>query len=80
MQGVTTHVSDPKSSTACTTALKNIPNYLGFAPYLTKILDRHAHIFFDISRFPTTAGQLLSEAIIIRPKHLKYVADSSGLA
>ena len=54
MQGVITHVSAPKMSTACTTALKNIPETLGFAPSIPKILDIRAQLFLDFRRFPTT--------------------------
>ena len=51
MQGVIIHVSIPKRSTACTTALKNIPNTLGFAPYLHKIINNHTDVFMILPSY-----------------------------
>ena len=79
MWGFITHFSSPKSSTACTTALKKNPNTLGFAPSLTKILDRRAQLFLAFRRFPTTTRKLSSESDMIRLKYLKGVIDSNGL-
>ena len=53
MWELSTHVSDPEISTACTTALEITPGNLGLAPYFTKILDNRTHIFLALRRFPT---------------------------
>ena len=58
MQGVSTHVSDPKISTAWTTALKNNPDTLGLAPYCPRIFFSQAQLFCAFFGFPTTSGQL----------------------
>ena len=65
MTGVVTHIPDLKISTACTTALKNIPNTLVFAPSLTNIIDHHTQLFLTFYRLPTTAGQFSPDAIMI---------------
>ena len=65
MWGVITHISDPKLSTACTTALKNTPNTLGFSPYICKIIYNRTHIFLALCRFPTNSGQSSSNDIMI---------------
>ena len=56
MRGVSTHIYNPKSNTACTTALKNIPDTLRWAPSCHMILVSRAHLFRVFSKFTTTAG------------------------
>ena len=65
MQGVRTHVSDPKINTACTTALNNTPDTLGSVLYRPMILVRRAQLFHAFLKFPTTAGQLSHPAVNI---------------
>ena len=57
IQGVITHTSDPKIITAFTTALKNIPNTLGFTLYFPKILNNRAQILLVFPSFPTISVQ-----------------------
>ena len=71
MWGVSTHVSDLKSNTSCTTALKNIPDTLGLAPSHPMILDRLAQLFRAFFKLPTTPGQFSSPAVKTGPKYLK---------
>ena len=54
MQGVITHVYNPKISTAFTTAFKNTPNTLGLYPYLLSILAKWAQIYRDLRRLHKT--------------------------
>ena len=56
MRGFIIHVSDPKISTAYTTALNNIPDTLGFSSSLPKIIYNRAQLFLAFRRFPTTSG------------------------
>ena len=79
MWGFSTHVSDPNSSTTCTTALKNIPKTLGLVPSLPRILVSRAYLFYAFLRLTTTAGQFLSATTKIHPRYLKEVTFSSGL-
>ena len=65
MWGVVTHVSDPKINTACTTALKNIPNTVGFTSSLLNILDNCAQLLLALRRFRTTSYKSSSEAVVI---------------
>ena len=51
------HVSDPIRSTVCTTALKNIPDTLGFAPSICKINDNRTKLFLELCRFLTNSVQ-----------------------
>ena len=78
MQGVTTQVSDPKSSTACTTSLKKKPDIRGAAPSLLRMRVILLQTALDRDKFFTTAGQLLSAAKIICPRYLKEVTISRG--
>ena len=78
MQGVTTHVSDPNNSTACTTALKNNPDTHGAAPSLLRMCNILLQIFLSQDKFFATSGQLLSAADINLPGYLKEVAISRG--
>ena len=79
MRGFIIHVSDPKMSTSCTTALKNTPDTLGLSPSLNKIIDNRAQIFLTFHRLPATTGQSSSNYIIIWHSYLKYVTEFSGL-
>ena len=79
MRGVSTHVSDPNISTACTTALKKIPGTLELASFHPITLVSRAQIFRALLRFPTTADQLSSAAIKTRPVYLEEVTVSRGL-
>ena len=56
VRGVSTHVSDPKINTACTTILNNIPDTLGSAPSRPSILVSGAQLFRAFFKFPTTNG------------------------
>ena len=80
MRGVITHVSDLNISTACTTALKNIPETLGMSPSHPRIIYRRTQIFRDFMMFPATDGQSSSSAIKTRPRYLKGVTVSIGLS
>ena len=66
---VSTHVSDPKSRTNCTTALKNLPDTLLSAPSRLKSRDSCHQLLRDFTRLPATAGQLSSPDII---NHTRY--------
>ena len=79
MKGVTTQVSNPKSSTACTTALKNRLDTLGAAPSLLSIHVILLQITLVWDKFFTTADQSSSSAKITRPSYLKEVTLSRGL-
>ena len=79
MCGVITHVSTPKISTACTTALENIPNALGLTPSLRYIINRRAHLLLTFRIFPTTASQLLYKSVMICPKYFNDVTVSIRL-
>ena len=71
MQGVTTHVSAPKSNTNWTMALKKNPDTSGLDPSLLNILGiilQNAHAFV---RFRTTNGQSSFDADITIPRYLK---------
>ena len=78
MQGVTTQVYVPKSSTDWTTALDKNPNTRVAAPSLMRIRVILCHTTRALVRFPTTTGQSSSAAEIARPKYLKEVAISRG--
>ena len=47
------------------TALKIIPNTLGFTPSLLKIIDNCTHLFLTLCRFFTNSGQASSNDVII---------------
>ena len=79
MWGVSTHVSNPNSSTAFTTALKNKPDTLGLAPSLPRIHSSRPHLFFAFQMFPTTDGQSSSTAVNTRYRYLKEVTILIGL-
>ena len=71
MQGITTHVSAPKSNTNCILAWKKNPYTCGPSPSLIRILVillQTAHALF---RFRITAGQSSSAADITLPVYLK---------
>ena len=79
MQGVMTHVSVPKSNTACTTAFNNIPDTHRLAPSQPSILVSCAQFFLAFFKFIITVGQFPSPYIKTRPKYLNKVNISSGL-
>ena len=79
MRGVITHVSDPKINTACTNALKNIPDTLGLAPSCTRILVSRAQLFHAFFKFPATARKFSSPSVKTRPNYLNKVTISSCL-
>ena len=79
VRGVIAHVSDPKRSTACTTALKNTPETLGLAPLLHKTINNRTHIFLTLCRFPTNSGQALSNDVMIRPRYFNVVTEFSDI-
>ena len=79
MWGISTHVSDPKSNTDCTTALENIPDTLRLAPSHPRILVSRTQLFRNFFKFPTTAGQLLSPTVNNCPEYFKKVTVSSGI-
>ena len=78
MRGVTTHVSDPKISTACTTALKKKLKTRGADPYLLRTRDIFLQIFLARENFFTVADQSSFAAHITRPRYLKEVTIPRG--
>ena len=78
MQGVTTHVSAPKSSTACTKILKKNADTCIFAPSQLRIIIILFHTAIAFEKFLTTAGQLSSIAEITFPRYQKEVTISRG--
>ena len=78
IRGVRTHVSAPKSNTACTTALENIPKTFGSAPYRIKILVILTQFFLALLRLHTNAGQLSPPAVKTLNRYLKYITVSNG--
>ena len=80
MQGVITHISEPKTSTACINVLKNIAGTLGLAPYLPNIIDICAQLFLAFRRSPTAAGQYSLDAIMIPLRNLKDISNHIGLS
>ena len=79
MWGVTTQVSVPKSSTACSTALKKKPYTCGSDPSLLIILVLLFHTALALDKFLTTVGQLSSTTNITRPRYRKEVTISRGI-
>ena len=75
--GDTTHVSDPKRSTCCTTALKKFPDTCLVDPSLLRIRCSLPQLFLDFPRFPATAGQSFHPAISVLPRYLKIGNDCS---
>ena len=57
MWGFITQVSYPKRGTACTTALKNIPNNYRLSTSCPKIFNNRAQLLLAFLRVPTTARQ-----------------------
>ena len=57
MRGVTTQVSDPKSSTACTISLKKKPDTRGAAPYVLRMRVILLQTALSRYKFFATAGQ-----------------------
>ena len=79
MRGFITHISDPKRSTACTTALKNILDTLGFAPSLPKIIDNRTYLVLKLCRFLTNSGQESSNDTMIRPRYFNDITEFSDI-
>ena len=75
---MTTQVSDPNISTACTTALKKKPDTRGTAPSLLRIRVILFHTRLAHYKFLTTSGQSSSATNIIRPRYLKEFTISRG--
>ena len=75
--GISTHVYSPNSNTACTTALKKLPDTLAYAPFRHSIRDRRPQLFRVFYRLPATAGQSSSHAVITHPRYLKDDTVSS---
>ena len=69
MQGVTTHISAPESSTDWNTSLKKNMDTHGAAPSLMRIRVSLLHTACTLAKFMTTAGQSLSAAVITYPKY-----------
>ena len=78
MRGLTSQVSDPKSNTACTTALKKNTDTRSSAPSLLRILVFFFHTSLAQDKFLTTAGQSSSDTKITRPRYQKEVTISRG--
>ena len=71
MRGVTTQISDPKSSTTYTTALKNNPDTRVAAPSLLRMRVILLQNSLAQDKFLATAVQSSSTANITRPRYLK---------
>ena len=65
MQGFITHVSNFNISTACTTALKKIPDTCRLAPSYPMIINDRIHFLLIFLTFPTTTSQSSSEDVRI---------------
>ena len=78
MQGVTTQVSDPNSSTAYTTSLKKKPDTRGAAPSLLRMRAVLLQAALSQDKLLTTTGQSSSAAKITRPRYLKEFTISKG--
>ena len=79
MRGFITHVSDPKTITARTTALEKIPETLRLSPSRPRIFVTRVQLFRAIFSYLTTVGHSLQVADETRPRYLKEVTISSGL-
>ena len=75
---MTTQVSNPKSSTVCTTALNKNTDTHGADPYLLRIRAILLPTALAQDKYPITAGQSLSNAKITLPRYLKEVTISRG--
>ena len=78
MRGVTNQVSNPKSSTACAMALKDIPDTRSADPSLLRMHNILLKTFLAWDKFFTTTGQFSSASDITRPRYLKEVTISRG--
>ena len=78
MRGVSTQFYEPKSNTACTTALKKNMETRGSSPYLLRILVILFHTALSLETFLTTSGQSLSAANITLPRYQKEITISRG--
>ena len=79
MRWVTTKVSDPKSSTACTMALRNTLYTRSATPYLLRMCVLLLQTSLAWDKFLTTTSQLSYAAKIARPRYLKEVPISWGI-
>ena len=78
MRGVTTQVSNLRSSNACTTALRKNPDTCGASPSLLRIRNILLQTVLNWDNLFTTSGQSLYAAKITRPRYLKEVTISRG--
>ena len=78
MWGVTTQVSDLKSSTYCTIALKKKSDTHGAAPYLLRMHAILLQTTLTRDNFLTTTGHLSSTAEITCHRYLKEVTIYRG--
>ena len=78
MRGVTTQVYDPKSSTACTTALKKKPDTRGTTPSLLRISVILFHTALAWDKLCTIADQSFYAPKITCPRYLKEFTISRG--
>ena len=76
--GIRTHVSEPKSNTACTTAVKKCSNTFGYASYRLKILDIRTQIFLDFCKLSDTSSQFSPPAFNTLPRYLKDITVSNS--
>ena len=73
--GATAHVSAPNSSTCCTTALNKFPEIRVVAPFLLSIPCILSQLFRNFAKFPATAGQSSSPAVITLPRYVNQGTD-----
>ena len=78
IRGVRTHVSAPKSNTACTNALNNNPETFGSAPYRLRIFVICTQLFLALLRLPATAGQSSPPVVSTLPRYLNDITVSNG--
>ena len=79
MREVITHVSGLNRRTACTIALKDIPETCGLTPSHTSILAIFDQICHSFQRFTTTAGQSSIAVAKTCPSYLNKLAIARGL-
>ena len=78
IQGITTHVSNTKSSTSYNTALNKLTDFRASSPSLLSILEVQYHLFLALWRFFITSGQSLSVSISSCPRYLNSDTFVSG--
>ena len=79
MCGVITHVSNPYSRNAWTTATQILPEVQEFTPSLSNTLDSCAHFCCTLRRLCTTAGQLFYDADKTCSRYLKEANGARGV-